>query len=191
MTWSSFCWISAASSRMRRPSSFSASRCSGGALPIERAVSLALRLASSNCDCSVLRSCFQRDEAIDIGRGVAVLAVELDEFDVIDDEFAVEHGSAGKGEEFWNGKRPHYSRICGGVPGHEPYGRRVISTEPGDKGNPQFMSCEKCCADQRIIGDDSTSTERSCPSHTTRALWIGKEPLSIAQKDTHETALGN
>ncbi len=41
---------------------------------------------------------FERDEAIDIGRGVAVLAVEFDEFDVIDDEFAVEHGSGGKGE---------------------------------------------------------------------------------------------
>ena len=104
VTWSSFCWIAAASSRMRRPSSFSASRFSGGALPIERAVSLALRLASSNCDCSVLRSFFQRDEAIDIGRGVAVLAVVLDEFDVIDDEFAVEHGSAGR-REFRNGEK--------------------------------------------------------------------------------------
>ena len=82
---------------MRRPSSFRASRCSGGALPIERAVSLALRLASSNCDCSVLPLGFQGDEAIDVGRGVAVLAVELDEFDVIDDEFAVEHGSRRKG----------------------------------------------------------------------------------------------
>ena len=36
------------------------------------------------------------DEAIDIGRGIAVLAVEFDEFDVIDDEFAVQHGSEGK-----------------------------------------------------------------------------------------------
>ncbi len=47
------------------------------------------------------------DEPIDVGSRVAILAVPFDEIDVVDDEFAVEHGST---RGFGENERPHYNK---------------------------------------------------------------------------------